>query len=276
MGPPMGPPMGGMGGPPVRHGTSRMVPVVVSAGLAVGVFCGLLFGLGTGKSNAAPVAPVSNGVKRDDDAAAPESVKTTAALAETPAKAGSSVAVAVPANPASGSAGSAAPAAGSDAGSAEPVVTKLVLEIKPDMAGPTAKVTVDDKEIAGLETEVAMEPSVAKKKVKVKVRALGFRDFDTTVMVELGKETVVNLELPKGRSSLPASQVAGNTGNVTPPATPPAIPPVTTPPVSKGNGATTSDGNSGSKASTGTKSNSGSKSNNGKAKAKGNGSLIDI
>jgi hypothetical protein len=46
-GPPMGMP------PPVRRGgVSKAVPVVVSAGLAVGVFCGLLFGIGTGKKDA--------------------------------------------------------------------------------------------------------------------------------------------------------------------------------------------------------------------------------
>ena len=81
MGPPMPPPMGappmgpgmGPGGPgmmprpPQRQGTSRMVPVVVSAGLAVGVFCGLLFGLGTGKSAAAPPEKATNGVRRNDD-----------------------------------------------------------------------------------------------------------------------------------------------------------------------------------------------------------------
>src|SRR4051794_5877643 len=32
----------------MRRGTSRAVPIVVSAGLAIGTFCGLLFGLGTG------------------------------------------------------------------------------------------------------------------------------------------------------------------------------------------------------------------------------------
>ena len=54
---PMGNPMG-HGGPPQgartamvsgqKQGTPKAVPVIVSAGLAVGVFCGLLFGLGTG------------------------------------------------------------------------------------------------------------------------------------------------------------------------------------------------------------------------------------
>ena len=46
-----GPPMGAAVRP-MRRGTSKAIPVVVSAGLAVGVFCGLLFGVGTGKNNA--------------------------------------------------------------------------------------------------------------------------------------------------------------------------------------------------------------------------------
>src|SRR6478752_957342 len=55
---------------PVRRGTSKAVPVVVSAGLAVGVFCGLLFGVGTGKAKAAEAAPAGNNVKKDSDKAA--------------------------------------------------------------------------------------------------------------------------------------------------------------------------------------------------------------
>ncbi|HEY0987522.1 MAG TPA: hypothetical protein VGD80_10745, partial [Kofleriaceae bacterium] len=65
-----GPPMGQMGmmpRPPMRQGTSKIVPVVVSAGLAVGVFCGLLFGLGTGSRSDAAPKQVSNNAKRDDD-----------------------------------------------------------------------------------------------------------------------------------------------------------------------------------------------------------------
>jgi hypothetical protein len=54
--------------PQVKRGTSKAVPVVVSAGLAVGVFCGLLFGLGTGdavEAVAAP-APKTDKVKKAD------------------------------------------------------------------------------------------------------------------------------------------------------------------------------------------------------------------
>ena len=68
---PMGPvptPQPMPGQPPraavVRRGTSRAVPVVVSMGLAIGVFCGLLFGLSTG----APVAIALSGQHNNPDA----------------------------------------------------------------------------------------------------------------------------------------------------------------------------------------------------------------
>src|SRR3954463_11571578 len=70
-GPPMGP-MGATPGPrPMRRGTSRAVPVVVSAGLAVGVFCGLLFGVGTGKKDAVASPAKGNNVKAHADDTTP-------------------------------------------------------------------------------------------------------------------------------------------------------------------------------------------------------------
>lgn len=206
--PPMGPPMGGqmpppMGGPPpmgmqprppMKQGTSKMVPVVVSAGLAVGVFCGLLFGLGTGKSIAGPTQ-VSNGVKANaDEPMAPQSVKSDVKTAPTP-KAGSGSAVA-----AAGS-GSAVVV---DAGPPEPEIAKLRIELKPDPVGQNAQITVDDQPVAGQEINIPMDPAVPKKKVHVKVRAVGFRDLDTTFDVAVGDNTM-NTELTKGKSTLPAN-----------------------------------------------------------------------
>src|SRR5512139_3234323 len=121
-GPPMGPmgPMGGppMGGPPMggmppgmqrpmRRGTSKAVPIVVSAGLAVGVFCGLLFGVG--KKNEAVAAAPSTGTNvkppgeepKPDPRGAPAGLGATAAKPVTPPPAGSGAVAA---------AGSAAPA----------------------------------------------------------------------------------------------------------------------------------------------------------------------
>lgn len=116
-----------------KGGTSKMVPIVVSAGLAVGTFCGLLFGVGTGE--AADASPSSgNNVKSPDpsETAPVTPTKPSSTSTVTPAKPSTTVAVtpaAGSAAPAAGSAsgsatvaaaGSAAPAAGSAAGSAAP------------------------------------------------------------------------------------------------------------------------------------------------------------
>jgi hypothetical protein len=200
-----------MGMRSMRQGTSRMVPVVVSAGLAVGVFCGLLFGLGTGKRNAsADPQRANNGVKRSDDTFTPESlanpnVKIGRDAPKTGSGAGSAVASG------SGASGSADTGAG-----AEPAVkpTKLVVEIKPDAAAQSAKILVDGKEIAGATTEIDLDPGTTKKKVKVLVKATGYRDIEQEIELE-GESTTLKLELTKGRSA-PTSTATGGDSGATP------------------------------------------------------------
>src|SRR5450631_2364384 len=69
---------------PMKHGVSKAVPVVVSAGLAVGVFCGLLFGLGTGDPTAAAAPAKGNNIHAtSDDPSGP----APAGLGATPAAA---------------------------------------------------------------------------------------------------------------------------------------------------------------------------------------------
>src|SRR5688500_3521584 len=70
-----------------RNGTSRAVPIVVSAGLAVGVFCGLLFGVGIPETTASP--ETGNNVKEADPA---ETAPTPTASASTAAKPAATVA----------------------------------------------------------------------------------------------------------------------------------------------------------------------------------------
>ena len=99
MGGPMqgGPMQGGpmQGGPPraqvLRRGTSKAVPVVVSAGLAVGVFCGLLFGLGTDKGVATAAPSTGSNVKAVADNEVPEAFAPTTAPAGKPVTAGGPV-----------------------------------------------------------------------------------------------------------------------------------------------------------------------------------------
>jgi len=273
--PPMGPPMGGpmqpMGGPPMppmggmpprppmRQGTSRMVPVVVSAGLAVGVFCGLLFGLGTGKKTAAAEPPkVSNGAKQAEDTPAmaePGTHKVKVPDRNAP-PAGSNAGSAVAATTGSvGSAGSAA--AGSNAAVAEPAIkstsTKLVVEIKPDSVD--AKIFVDGKLTASPTVPIELDPGTTKKKVKVLVKAIGYKDAEQDIDVE-GDSTTLKFELTKGsgRASPPTAGTEGTGGTGGTAGHPAANP---------GAG-----GNPG-------KGNGGSKGNGGKGKGKGSG-LIDI
>lgn len=100
---------------PVKRGSSKIVPVVVSAGLAVGTFCGLLFGVGTGE--VADASPSTSETKKDEPKQDDSPNPAASAKPETkPAEVKPTVTA-----PASGSAtqtaaaGSAAPAAGSAA-----------------------------------------------------------------------------------------------------------------------------------------------------------------
>jgi hypothetical protein len=217
--PPMGMPPGmGPGGMrPMRRGTSKAVPVVVSAGLAVGVFCGLLFGLGTGGDDA---TAATSSEKKDQGSgsetpdilmAKPGESGTT----QTPAKpkqdgagsAGSGSAVAATGSGAAGSAGSAAPAA---------KTTKLVIEIKPEAAAQVAKITVDGKDTPAI-SDFEMGDA-AKKKVVIIIKASGFKDVTFEGDVE-GQETKFAFEMQKkpkpsgGGGALPRPETPSGSGS---------------------------------------------------------------
>ena len=207
-GPPMGgPPMGGGMPPasrPMRRGTSKVVPVVVSAGLAIGVFCGLLFGLGTGKHEA------------DAQPAAGSNTKTGSDTGETPAPTPDKGNLLDPSKtPAAGSAaqagsgsGSAVAAAGSAAGSGSaavkppgPPTVKLTIQIKPEAAAKVAKIEVNGKEITGTSIDLPVDTKVA----KVSVTATGYHSASSAVDMA-GGDTTIEVELPRRASSgTPAS-----------------------------------------------------------------------
>lgn len=216
-GPPMGgPPMGGppMQGRPMRRGTSKAVPIVVSAGLAVGVFCGLLFGVGK-KSEAVAAAPSSGSSEKATD-------EPKAGRGPAPAGLGASTPTppAKQAPPATGSAvgaaGSAAPAAGSAAaaaGSATPTVVedktiKLTVTIKPEGAAADAKLIIDGKPVDGMTVELPAD----KKSVKVEVKSSGYRSVDKKIDIA-GGDTAIEFEMAKRPSG-------GGTGPVRPPKRP--------------------------------------------------------
>ena len=163
---------------PVKRGTSKIVPVVVSAGLAVGTFCGLLFGVGTGEvADASPSSSdTTKDEKKDDTTPNPSaSAKPTETKpAETkPAETKPAATVATTA-PAAGSAAPAAgsattpaatttPAAGSAATPAAATTTTAAAgsaATTPPAGGTTA---------AAKPTVAAVEPAVKKPKLTVEV-----------------------------------------------------------------------------------------------------------
>lgn len=213
MGPPMGgPPMGmppGMPPRPVRQGVSKAVPIVVSAGLAVGVFCGLLFGVGTGKKDAVAAPSKGNNAKE-------QPVEDTTHLVETPTKpitptaqigAGSGSAVAAAGSAAGSGAGSgsavaaaAGSAAGSGAGSGSAAVAMktLTIKVEPDAAASVAKIQIDGKAITG----TSLELPEATTSVKVSLSAAGYHSIDKTIEL-LGEETTVEFPMQKRSGASP-------------------------------------------------------------------------
>lgn len=194
---------------PMRRGTSKVVPVVVSAGLAIGVFCGLLFGLGTGKHEAdAQPATGSNGKTGSDTAATPAPTPDKGNLLD-PSKTPAAGSAAQAGSAAAGSgAGSAVAAAGSAAGSGSaavkppgPPTVKLTIQIKPEAAAKVAKIEVNGKEITGTSIDLPVDTKVA----KVSVTATGYHSASSAVDMA-GGDTTIEVELPRRASSgTPAS-----------------------------------------------------------------------
>ena len=237
--PMMQPPMGTGQGPAqlpvtqsrpaaVRRGTSRAVPVVVSAGLAIGVFCGLLFGLGVDKEEAiaATVTVTEAPKKPDTEVAAPfapekKDVKVPSLAPQVVNKDGTTS----PAKPADGKPADAKVGTGSDGKPVEkpadpPKPTKvngtLKIDIQPEDAAKVAKVTIEGKDIDGVAYELDMteafkdatkdlkpdakKPEV-KKELRVVVKAPGFRDFTSKVDVVAERDTTFKVTMQKKSSS---------------------------------------------------------------------------
>lgn len=215
-GPPTGgPPMGAQR--PMRRGTSKAVPIVVSAGLAVGVFCGLLFGVGK-KAEAVAAAPSSSGGSvQKMPAGKPAPVGSAAG---TPAATGSGSAVAATSGGATGSAAGSA-AAGSAAGSAAtPTATaaktiKLTVTLKPEAAMEKAKLYIDGKEVEGMTVDLPAD----KKAVKVEVKSSGYHSVDKKIDLSGGEDMTVEFETvkrspvrPPKRPDKPPSNPGGGGG----------------------------------------------------------------
>ncbi len=182
----------------------KAVPIVVSAGLAVGVFCGLLFGVG--KKSAVAAAPA----KTEEKAPA----KSSNAKAETPAP--TPAAEPTPEPAAAGSAGCCRRSTDADAGSrlccssdadgsccsvdvlaaAEHKTTKIVVVIKTEAAAKDAKLIVDGKPVDGLSAEIPTDNKTA----KVEVKSSGFRSYEKKLDLTPG-ELTLEIEMAKRPAS---------------------------------------------------------------------------
>ncbi len=228
--PMMQPPMGTGQGPaqaPVpamqqprvmRRGTSKAVPVIISAGLAIGVFCGLLFGLGVEQevAVASTVTTTETPKKKDTEVAAPfqpepkKDVKVPSLAPQVVNKDGTTT----PAKVDAGS-GSAKPTEKAEPPKPVKVNGTLKVEIEPADAAKVAKLTVEGKDIDGASYELDMtedfkaatkdlkpdakKPEV-KKELKVVVRAPGFRDFTGKVDVVAERDTTFKVTMQKKSS----------------------------------------------------------------------------
>jgi len=225
---------------PVRRGTSKAVPVVMSAGLAVGVFCGLLFGLGTGNEGALAATDTRPNLANAYGSADLPDVLKTPTAADGTAKSVSATPLAPVPAPAPAP---AVAATGSAAAAPAVAPAKLKIEISPDSAQAAAKIAVDGKDFTP-DMAIALDSS-GKKTVDVTVQATGFHDFDQKVEVLPG-DTIVKVELAKRAVQAPSTPAVshnnsgGNSGNNSQRPTwtgtqaVPVAPKVTPPP--KGNG----------------------------------------
>jgi len=194
---------------PMKRGTSKAVPVVVSAGLAVGVFCGLLFGVGTGKNQAQAAPATGNNVKKEEESkpdpnAAPAGLgATSTAPVKTPPAGGTGPGAPVVAQ------GSAATPPPPTPSVPEKKLMKLTIKIKPDGAATDAKISIDGTAITGISTDIPLD----KKTVKVEVKSSGYHSAEKKLDVSEGDMTL-EIELTKRSSG------GGTGGGVKPPKRP--------------------------------------------------------
>ena len=154
----------------IQRRTPRAVPIVVSAGLSVGVFCGLLFGLGTGTpvvTAATQPAPKPEPAPRVEVADVPDRTPT-------------------PAPP-------AAPQ--------PPPRIKVTVDVTPASAASNAKISIDGQPLTGNSIEVPKES----KSVRLSIAAPGFRPIDKSIELE-GADTTIKQEMAK-RGNASASAV---------------------------------------------------------------------
>ncbi|MGE0545700.1 MAG: hypothetical protein AB7O24_23305 [Kofleriaceae bacterium] len=203
--PPIQPPAGH---PPSQgRAMSRVVPIVVSAGLAIGVFCGLLFGVGTGGASvpADPTPAPGNPAELSGPApTAPQPPPADRVPAPPPPTAKSTLPTTTPTT---ASTPPVAAGSGSSAVAAAPArrVAKITVELKPSELIGKASIKIDGKAITDNSADVELGPT-GKKQVKLVIKASGYNtveqkldvDDDLTVQFELVKRSGLKRPPPPG------------------------------------------------------------------------------
>ena len=199
----------------VKKGTPRIVPIIVSAGVAVGVFCGLYFGVGVPEESEADTedTPALHTAPQGPKSAAAASNEVTnfksgsakpapgSGSAPAPGS-GSAAVVAGSGSAAAGSAagsgsGSATPGAGS--GSAAPATDNTV-DLLFATTPPNATVTVDGKLVKDGKLSLALAGDT--KTVKIVAKAAGHKTWEkqATIKKENAEERFEIKLVKRGRS----------------------------------------------------------------------------
>ena len=188
MGPGPGIPQANM----TRRGTPKAVPIVVSAGLAIGVFCGLYFGLGTGEKPAEAQAASAKTGDNVPPSAAPATNETTnfksapidpstgkPAVDPTAVPGTDPAAAGTPPTPGTDPAAAGTPTPPTPPTPAAPaeVSVELTFEVTP----PEATVTIDDEPVTGGKATIKFTGD--EKTFRVVGKASGFKSYDKKVTI---------------------------------------------------------------------------------------------
>lgn len=196
-------------------GTSKIVPVVVSAGLAVGVFAGLLFGVGTGEVSASSGRRAGSGTGTGEVAVfdvGTEEYEGADKIAAAAADAGPVTPPVTPDGgvPATTPDGGTVAGDGSGSGSAVPAIKLAHVTFTVTPAGTPAKITVDGKLVEG---EVEIDISAGAKTVEVVAKASGFRDFKKKISIAKDETQTIDLiKRPVGVPTNTGRRPEGNGG----------------------------------------------------------------
>lgn len=204
-----------------RKGTPKIVPIVVSAGLAVGVFCGLYFGLGTGETSTAEAgtnAPVKTGVSGPQSAAGATDEKLNFKSGEKPPSelgSGSAGSAAAPGSgttatagtpgtgsgtstPPPGTGSGTTPPPGTGSGTTPPPAGEVTVTLSFTLTPPDAEVTVDGQDVTGGKTTIKFTGDT--KTIRVTAKASGYKKYDKKLT--LSKDTTEeSLEITLGKKS---------------------------------------------------------------------------